>query len=139
MKAVHSFNLDMLTTGCSDYESVIHNYFLLLNCGKFLEAANLFAVKGCLKPPFEKLIQGRSAIAQYLKNEALGMKLYPENIEILVRDLDHTQCQITGKVKTSYFTVNVSWLIHLNAEEEITIVDIRLLASLSDLLILNRN
>jgi hypothetical protein len=139
MKTVHPSNLSMLAIECCDCESVIYNYFSLLNGGKFLETAELFEVEGCLKPPFEKLIQGRSAIAQYLKNEALGMRLYPENIEILTRDLHHTQYQIIGKVKTNYFTVNVSWLIHLNAKEEITIVEIRLLGSLTELLMLNRS
>jgi hypothetical protein len=44
--------------------------------------------------------------------------------------------QVKGKVKISFFTVNVSWLIQLNAQQEILMVKVKLLNELQDLLAL---
>ena len=124
------------------YENTIHQYFLRLNNGEFMETAQLFAEQGCLNPPFEKSIVGREAIARYLEKEAKGMNFCPERGEILtkvgVADLldrsDRTQYHIQGKVKTNFFTVDVSWSIELNAIKEIMAVDVKLLASIDELL-----
>ncbi len=120
-------------------ELIVYDYFVKLNSGQFIATTNLFSEDGWLKPPFEKPIQGRAAIAQYLQQEAGGMKFYPEQGELLTHDDSHTQYQIRGKVETSWFTVNIAWLIQLNAAKEIVSVEIDLLASLNELLIINRS
>ena len=124
------------------YENTIHEYFMRLNNGEFMETAQLFAEQGCLNPPFEKSIVGKEAIARYLEKEAKGMNFCPERGEILTKvavadpleHSDRTQYQIQGKVKTNFFTVNVSWSIELNAIKEIMAVDVKLLASIDELL-----
>ena len=134
MKNISSINADIFTNIDGINESTICEYFIRLNNGEFLAATELFAEQGCLKPPFEKIVQGRNAIAQYLEKEAQGIKLCPEYGEILTSDSLLTQYQILGKVQTNYFTVNVSWLIQLNIAKEIMAVEVKLLASLTDLL-----
>ncbi len=119
-------------------DPVICGYFTTLNQGKFISTAALFSKQGCLNPPFEKPVQGRTAIAQYLAGEAGGMSFLPERGERLSGDHPHPLYYIQGKVKMPWFTVNVTWLIQLNAAQEIIIVDIKLLASLNDLLAFNR-
>ena len=124
------------------YENTIHQYFLRLNNGEFIDTAQLFTEQGCLNPPFEKSIVGREAIARYLEKEAKGMNFCPERGEILTKvgvadpldRSDRTQYHIQGKVKTSFFTVDVSWSIELNAAKEIMAVDVKLLASINELL-----
>jgi Nuclear transport factor 2 (NTF2) domain len=118
-------------------ESKLQEYFAELNAGRFLAAAELFADQGCLKPPFEKSIQGRKAIAQYFENEAKGMRFCPEEGQILTQNSEQTHYRIQGKVETNWFTVNVSWLIQLNSMKEIMSVEVSLLGSLTDLLHLN--
>ncbi|WP_373546196.1 nuclear transport factor 2 family protein [Chamaesiphon sp.] len=124
------------------YENTIYQYFIRLNNGEFMETAQLFAEQGCLNPPFENSIAGREAIARYLEKEAKGMNFCPERGETLtkvglvapLKNSDRTQYQIQGKVKTNFFTVNVSWSIELNAAKEIMAVDVKLLASINELL-----
>jgi len=124
------------------YENTIHEYFMRLNNGEFMETAQLFAEQGCLNPPFEKSIVGKEALARYLEKEAKGMNFCPERGEILTKvgladpleHSDRTQYHIQGKVKTNFFTVNVSWSIELNAIKEIMAVDVKLLASIDELL-----
>jgi hypothetical protein len=127
-------------------EPVIYEYFASLNNGKFMATAGLFAEQGCLNPPFDKQLQGRAAIAQYLEQEAKGIRFFPECGEILtnlvtaapLENCDRTQYQIQGKVEINWFTVNISWSIELNAAREIVLVDVKLLTSLSDLLSFSR-
>ena len=116
------------------HEPIVHDYFARLNQSDFTATANLFSEQGVLKPPFEKIITGRSAIAQYLEKEALGMKVFPIYVKTTISDQSYTQYQVQGKVKTNYFTVNASWLIDLNTMKEIVLVEIKLLESLSNLL-----
>ena len=115
-------------------EPVVHDYFVRLNQSDFIATADLFSEQGGLKPPFEKMIKGRSAIAQYLEKEALGIKVLPTHMKTMMSNQSYIQYQIQGKVKTNYFTVNASWLINLNTAKEITLVEIQLLENLSDLL-----
>lgn len=115
-------------------EPVVHDYFARFNQSDFISTSDLFSEQGSLKPPFEKVIKGRSAIAQYLAKEALGMKIFPTYVKTAMIAQDYTQYQIKGKVKTNYFTVNTSWLININTIKEITLVEIQLLEKLDDLL-----
>ncbi len=119
-------------------EPAIDDYFSNLNEGNFEAVSNLFSIEGCLYPPFEKEICGRVAIAQYLKSEAKDIKALPQKCTVQsIRD-ENTQYQVTGYVKTSFFTVNVGWSIQLNVTKEIVSVHVKLLAELQDLLALKR-
>jgi hypothetical protein len=119
------------------HEFTIQEYFEKLNTGEFIAAAELFSEQGCLSPPFETSIQGRDAIAQYLETDAKGMRFCPEQWTILAHNSEQTHYRIAGKVETRWFTVNVSWSMHLNSAKEIMAVEVKLLASLTDLLQLN--
>jgi hypothetical protein len=143
MTATPSINTDISINIDGIQEPSIHEYFKKLNSGEFLATAELFAKQGVLIPPFEKPIQGRKAIAQYLQKEAQGMKFWPERGEIVTSGVDsslenQSQYQIQGRVETAWFTVNVSWLIELNAAKEIMLVEVKLQATLPDLLNLSR-
>ncbi len=120
------------------HEPVIYEYFARLNNGEFIATSELFTEQGCLNPPFDKQLQGRDAIAQYLEEQAKGIIFSPEYGEILISDSNHTQYQIQGKVELNWFTVNISWSIDLNDTKEIILVDVKLLASLDDLLSFSR-
>jgi SnoaL-like domain len=120
---------------------IIYDYFRALNASFYRDAAELFVEDGLLKPPFEKQVQGRDAIAQYLETEAKGMKFCPESggaIKIDGEQDIYAQYQVQGKVQTNWFTVNVGWLIQLASVREILAVEVKLLAELKDLLHLKR-
>ncbi|MGF1486028.1 MAG: ketosteroid isomerase family protein [Prochloraceae cyanobacterium] len=115
-------------------EPAILNYFESFNAGKFTSTANLFARSGAIHPPFESSVVGKEAIALYLKKEADGMILYPQQgtrEKLLDRNI---RFEVVGKVKTATFSVNVAWQFILNPEREILHVQIKLLASLQELL-----
>jgi hypothetical protein len=120
-------------------EPTIWEYFEKLNQGEFIATAALFSEQGCLNPPFEKPIQGRIAIAQYLQSEASGMRFCPEYGEMLSGNQQQPKYHIQGNVVTPWFTVKVTWMIKLNAAREIINIDIKLLAALNDLLALKRD
>ncbi|AFY94388.1 hypothetical protein [Chamaesiphon minutus] len=115
-------------------EPTIAAYFSGLNSGEFAATAELFAQSGRLEPPFENPIEGREAIAKYLATEAKGMTFCPESGAMLLKDSELTQYHVQGKVKTNYFTINVSWLMQLNTDKEILLVEVKLLAALEELL-----
>lgn len=120
---------------------VILNYFEALNAGQFAAAAALFAPDGVMYPPFEEGIEGPEAIADYLATEAKGMMLQPregvtEPIEAEGRVL--MEVQVTGRVQTSLFSVNVRWTFTLMPDDQIAAVTIKLLASPEELLKLRR-
>jgi hypothetical protein len=127
-------------------EPVIYEYFNRLNNSEFIATAELFAAQGYLVPPFDKQLQGREAISQYLEKEAIGIRFLPERGEIVtngdvasnLEDGECTQYQIQGKVEINWFTVNISWLMQLNAVKEIMLVEVKLLASWEDLLSFSR-
>jgi hypothetical protein len=116
------------------HEPVITAYFASLNHGDFMATAELFAAQGCLNPPFDRQLQGRAAIAQYLAAQAQGIRFLPEYGEIIISDFSHTQYQIQGQVELHWFTINISWSIDLNAAKEIMVVEVKLLASMDELL-----
>lgn len=118
---------------------VIHNYFLTLNENKFEEFAALFSPDGLLFPPFESAIAGRDAICQYLQTTGIEVKAFPQSGTVQPENNGLTVYQISGNVKTRYFTVNVVWIIELNAEQQIVSAKIKLLATLEDLLRFKRD
>lgn len=134
MKNISSTNKDTFIDIDGIDESIIHEYFARLNNNEFIATSELFAEQGCLNPPFEKTVCGRDAIAQYLEKEAKGIEFCPAYGEMIISDSTFTQYQIQGKVKTNQFTVNVNWLIQLNSTKEIILVEVKLVASLVELL-----
>jgi hypothetical protein len=134
VKPNHSIGAELSITIDGVEEPKIESYFSKLNNGEFIATADLFAECGCLKPPFEDSIEGRDAIAKYLATEARGMRFCPESGSLLLRDNNLVQYHVQGKVQTNYFTVNVSWLIQLNLDNEILLVEVKLLAALEELL-----
>jgi hypothetical protein len=115
-------------------EPTILRYFETLNAGEFESTAALFASEGSLKPPFEAAVVGPVAIAAYLEQEAKGMKLLPR--QGVIEDLENgqRQAQVSGKVQTSLFIVNVAWTFILNDLDQIVSARIKLLASPKELL-----
>ncbi len=119
-------------------EPTVLRYFETMNAGDYEATAALFADTGAMHPPFEQPIEGRSAIATYLKAEAKGMQLFPAKGIVETLEDDQTQIQVTGKVQTPWFGVNVAWTFILSPEREILSAGIKLLASPQELLSLRR-
>lgn len=132
MLSIHQTIIEGIT------EPVILNYFTYLNSGDFNATADLFAIQGVLLPPFESPIEGRKAIAEYLTLEGKGLELSPKQGKIETTEDQLTKITTTGKVKTSLFSVNVSWDFILTPDQEILFAEIKLLASLQELLHLKK-
>jgi hypothetical protein len=115
-------------------EPVILRYFETLNEEAFEATSQLFAVDGVMQPPFEQAIEGREAIATYLQAEAKGLRLQP--LQGVARSVEDgcTAVEVSGKVQTPIFAVNVSWLFTLNENKELAFAKIKLLASPQELL-----
>ncbi len=121
-------------------EQTLSRYFHTLNAGDFQAAAALFSPDGVLNPPFDSALTGPEAIALYLSQEAKGLHLQPlkKTGERLEDGSDHSKYDVLGSVQTSLFTVNVCWLFVLNSQAEICSVNVKLLATMKELLQLKR-
>lgn len=119
-------------------DSPVAQYFQAFNREDYAAVAALFADQGILYPPFEAGIVGPAAIAQYLKDEARGMQARVVRVECQPLQAGHRQMIAKGRVKTPLFAVNVQWIFELTAGDRIQHAEIKLLASLQDLLNLNR-
>jgi hypothetical protein len=119
-------------------EPVIYEYYLRLNNRDFIGLSKLFSKDGSLHPPFERKLCGREAIAQYLQAEAQGLEAFPKLGKLIFESDRSNLYEIQGYVKTSFFTVNVCWLIELDDNQNIVSVEVKLLAQLQDLLALKR-
>lgn len=109
-------------------------YFETLNAGDFEATANLFADDGVLHAPFEEPIIGSISIATYLKTEARGMQLEPQQGVSQILEDGNVEVQVSGRVQTSAFGINVAWLFLLNSDQKILSVTVKLLASPQELL-----
>ena len=109
-------------------------YFETLNAGDFEATANLFAEDGVLHAPFEEPIIGSSSIATYLKTEARGMQLEPQQGVSEILEDGNVEVQVSGRVQTSAFGINVAWLFLLNSDQKLLSVTVKLLASPQELL-----
>ena len=109
-------------------------YFETLNAGDFDGTANLFAEDGVLHAPFEEPIIGSISIASYLKTEARGMQLEPQQGVSQILEDGNVEVQVSGRVLTSAFGINVAWLFLLNSDQKILSVTVKLLASPQELL-----
>ncbi|MBW4519048.1 MAG: ketosteroid isomerase family protein [Scytolyngbya sp. HA4215-MV1] len=119
-------------------EPTILRYFETLNAGNFAATAQLFAIAGSMKPPFDALIVGSEAIVHYLQAEATGMTLKPQRGTSQLQDNGCIEVNVIGKVQTAFFEVNVTWKFLLNPLKEIDWVKINLIASPQELLRLRR-
>ena len=119
-------------SGLGNEGRTIEAYFESFNRGEFTQTSQLFCGEGCLYPPFEAPIHGPDAIAQYLYQEAEGMKADP--LSATIESTEH-RCKVTvkGKVTALVFRVNVVWDFALNSQGQILAVKINLLASLEEL------
>jgi hypothetical protein len=115
-------------------EPTILRYFQSLNAGEFDATASFFANDGVMHPPFESGIVGPEAIANYLKKEAVDIKVYPRQGISETLEEGVIQFQVTGKAQTSWCGVNVLWQFVLNQQQEILYTKIKLLASPQELL-----
>jgi hypothetical protein len=118
--------------------ATVDRYFEQFNGQNFDEVAALFAEQGVLCPPFEAGIVGPEAIAQYLKAEATGMEAFPLDREVNATPTGGHQVVVKGRVKTPLFSVNVRWTFDLSASHTLERAEIKLLASLQELLQFNR-
>jgi len=119
-------------------EFTITRYFATLNTENYQACANLFAIDGIMYPPFEEGIVGREAIASFLQQEAKGMRLEPNQGIVRASEDGNLEVQVSGKVQTPLFGVNVTWLFLLNPQREIIATKIKLLASPQELLSLKQ-
>jgi len=114
-------------------EATISAYFAGLNAEAYPEVAALFAADGVLVPPFEDPVVGRAAIATYLAQEAVGMRVSPTKGELLSHEPHERVYRIVGRAQLPLFSVNVAWQFGLNAQDQITGVKVDLLATLEEL------
>lgn len=119
-------------------DSTVLNYFAALNADDFESALALFTPDGALQPPFQKPIVGPEAIAKYMRSEAQGLNLMPQQgISETLPD-GSKQLKVTGVVQTPWFGVNVGmnigWRFLLNPQGKIFFVAIDMLASPQELL-----
>ena len=70
--------------------------------------------------------------------EAKGMRATPMEAEVTSLDHGHRQVVVKGRVKALVFKVNVQWTFTLSDEEMILDAQIKLLASLQELMQINR-
>jgi hypothetical protein len=114
----------------------VQQYFETFNASDFEATANLFAEDGVLHAPFEEPIIGKSSIASYLKTEARGMLLEPQQSASKILEDGTVEIQVSGRVQTPAFGINVGWVFRLNFQQEILSVTVKLLASPQELLTL---
>lgn len=115
----------------------IAQYFETFNQGDFAATATLFSVEGKLLPPFESELVGRDAILAYLTREATGMQVALREMKSAALDAVLSQVDVIGKVQTAAFQINAKWRFQINSQAEIQSLEIKLMATLKDLLSLN--
>ncbi len=79
-------------------EPAVLKYFDALNADNFDAAIALFTPDGALQPPFQKPLVGREAIINYMRAEAQGLNLMPQ--QGICEELPNgsKQLKVTGKV-----------------------------------------
>lgn len=117
--------------------TIISDYFASINHQDVPKTVMLFAEEGVMYPPFDSALVGRDAILAYLENEGKGMKLIPHIANLQELPTGELHYQVTGKVQTSLFSVNVSWYFVVY-QSQIISVKVKLLAELQELLKLKK-
>ncbi len=123
----------------------VDRYFTGFNAEDYRAVAALFEADGVLLAPFEEPIVGPDAIYTYLQAEAINMRATPLAVEVAPNPAGPTpletgtqQVVVKGRVKTLLFTVSVRWIFELTATNTIQSVEIKLLASLQELMQFDR-
>ena len=123
-------------------EPAVLGYIEAMNADKFDDAIALFTTDGALQPPFQKPIIGREAIAKYMREEAQGLNMMPQQGICEVQPDGSKQLKVTGVVQTPWFGVtvgmNISWRFLINPDGKIFFVAIDMLASPQELMNLRR-
>ncbi|MEL7315188.1 MAG: nuclear transport factor 2 family protein [Cyanobacteria bacterium J06559_3] len=114
----------------------VERYFQTFNNGNFQATSQLFAAVGRLLPPFEDPVIGHDAIYAYLKQEAAGMRATPKATTIEFLTEGRQRVIVKGKVKAIVFSVSAAWIFDLDSNGRIEQVEVKLLASLQELLTL---
>jgi hypothetical protein len=117
----------------------VAKYFQTLAAQDFTATASLFAPEGELRPPFEDAVVGNEAIANYLAQEAVGIKPYPREGIAQYFDDGGVHLKVTGRVQLPWCAVNVAWRFALDRDRQITCVAIDLLATMQELLQFRRD
>lgn len=119
-------------------EPAVLSYVAAMNADDFKSAVELFTPDGALQPPFQKPIVGRDAIAKYMREEAQGLNMMPQQGISEVTPDGSKQVKVTGVVQTPWFGVNVgmniSWRFLINPENKIFFVAIDMLATPEELI-----
>lgn len=119
--------------------SAVDGYFAGFNTEDYRAVAALFEDDGILLAPFEEPIVGAEAIYTYLQAEAVSMRATPVDIESDEINSDGSRrVVVKGRVKTLLFTVSVRWTFALTAADTIQMTEIKLIASLQELMQLDR-
>jgi hypothetical protein len=123
----------------------VDRYFTGFNAEDYRAVAALFEADGILLAPFEEPIVGPDAIYTYLQAEAINMRATPLAVEVAPNpagpvplETGTQQVVVKGRVKTLVFTVSVRWIFELTATNTIQSVEIKLLASLQELMQFDR-
>ncbi|MBD2625665.1 orange carotenoid protein N-terminal domain-containing protein [Trichormus variabilis] len=123
-------------------EPAVLGYIEAMNADNFDAAVALFTTDGALQPPFQKPIVGPEAIAKYMREEAQGLNMMPQQGICEVQPDGSKQLKITGVVQTPWFGVtvgmNIAWRFLINPQGKIFFVAIDMLASPQELLNLRR-
>ncbi len=117
---------------------LVDRYFAGFNAEDYRAVANLFEADGVLLAPFEDPIQGPEAIYTYLHAEAMDMRAMPSEVETAANADGTKLIVVSGRVKTLLFTVNVRWTFVVSASGQIRSAEIKLLASLQELMQFNQ-
>ena len=120
-------------------DPVIEQYFEDFNREDYAAVAALLNSDGVLRPPFEEGLIGPEAIQDYLMKEARGMRAIPLGTEVQALESGQRHIIITGRVKALVFIVNVQWTFIVNDDNTILDAHIKLLASLQELMQINRS
>ncbi len=119
-------------------EPAVLSYVEAMNADNFDAAVALFTPDGALQPPFQKPIVGHEAIARYMREEAQGLNMMPQQGISEDQADGSKQLKVTGVVQTPWFGVNVgmniAWRFLINPQGKIFFVAIDMLASPEELL-----
>jgi ketosteroid isomerase-like protein len=118
--------------------SAVDRYFAGFNAEDYRAVAALFEADGVLLAPFEEPIVGPEAIYVYLHAEAISMRATPVEVETTPNADDTRQVVVKGHVKTLLFTVSVRWTFVITADDTLQSTEIKLLASLQELMQFDR-
>jgi ketosteroid isomerase-like protein len=117
---------------------VVERYFASFNAADYGAIADLFEPDGILMAPFEDPIVGPDSIRAYLQAEANHMQATAVTAEGEHRADGDRTVVVKGRVKALLFTVAVQWIFVLSEAEKIRSAEIKLLASLQELMQFDR-